>query len=218
MGTKHSWCSKMAQTLAPYLNCVRHTLTAAICLQNFGSQLVERHNKPEVEAKDHLYPDGKPKMTSRELMLHSVVIARNKQERVLIEGSINSVRVSIGVKQADELEVVLCRPSCASSVSAPNSLLFCVARLSRATTFRSSSPTRTSSTCTSTRSSTLSFSSWSRLTLRFRSQSSPSTLARVTVQRCSWKRPRDRARTKHKTKEGIDTAHNFVSRTKLNSI
>merc|ERR1711907_693364 len=189
MGTKHSWCSKMAQTLAPYLNCVRHTLTAAICLQNFGSQLVERHNKPEVEAKDHLYPDGKPKMTSRELMLHSVVIARNKQERVLIEGSVSSA----------------------------NSLLFCVARLSRASTFRSSSPTRTSRTCTSTRSSTLSFSSWSRLTLRFRSQSSPSTLARVTVQRCSWKRPRDRARTKHKTKEGIDTAHNFVSRTKLNS-
>eukprot|EP01108_Squamamoeba_japonica_P007750 TRINITY_DN666_c0_g1_i1.p2 TRINITY_DN666_c0_g1~~TRINITY_DN666_c0_g1_i1.p2 ORF type:complete len:186 (-),score=83.39 TRINITY_DN666_c0_g1_i1:116-673(-) len=99
----------MSQTLAPYLNCVRATLTAAICLQNFGSQLVERHNKPEVEAKDHVDPDGKPKMTSRELMLHSVVIARNKQERVLIEGSINSVRVSVGVKQADEQEVVLCR-------------------------------------------------------------------------------------------------------------
>lgn len=88
---------------------MRHTLTAAICLQNFGSQLVERHNKPEVEAKDFVDPDGKHKMTSRELLLHPVVIARNKQERVLIEGSINSVRVSVGVKQADEQETVLCR-------------------------------------------------------------------------------------------------------------
>ena len=37
-------------TLAPYLNTVRATLTAAMCLQNFGSQDVERHNKPEIEA------------------------------------------------------------------------------------------------------------------------------------------------------------------------
>lgn len=42
-------------------------------------------------------------------MLHSVVIARNKGEKVLIEGSINSVRVSVKVKQADEQETVLCR-------------------------------------------------------------------------------------------------------------
>lgn len=37
-----------------------------------------------------------------------VVVSRNKQERVLIEPSINSVRVSIGVKQADEIEKILC--------------------------------------------------------------------------------------------------------------
>jgi hypothetical protein len=42
---------------------------------------VERHNKPEVEAKDFVDPEGKPKMTSRELLLHPVVIARNKQVR-----------------------------------------------------------------------------------------------------------------------------------------
>lgn len=35
--------------LQPYLDCVRATLTAAMCLQNFASQEVERHNKPEVE-------------------------------------------------------------------------------------------------------------------------------------------------------------------------
>lgn len=37
-----------------------------------------------------------------------VVISRNKQERVLIEPSVNSVRVSIGVKQADDIEKILC--------------------------------------------------------------------------------------------------------------
>ncbi len=37
--------------LQPYLDAVRATLTAAMCVENFASQLVERHNKPEVEAR-----------------------------------------------------------------------------------------------------------------------------------------------------------------------
>jgi actin related protein 2/3 complex subunit 4 len=40
-----------ANTLKPYLGAVRSTLTAALCLENFSSQVVERHNKPEVEAQ-----------------------------------------------------------------------------------------------------------------------------------------------------------------------
>ncbi|GAB1599814.1 actin-related protein 2/3 complex subunit 4 [Argonauta hians] len=87
----------MAATLRPYLNAVKHTLTAAMCLQNFESQVVERHNKPEVEVK-----------TSKELLLTPVVISRNEKEKVLIEGSINSLRISIAVKQADEIEKILC--------------------------------------------------------------------------------------------------------------
>jgi actin related protein 2/3 complex subunit 4 len=39
-----------ANTLRPYLNTIRDTITAAMCLQNFASQEVERHNKPEIEA------------------------------------------------------------------------------------------------------------------------------------------------------------------------
>jgi actin related protein 2/3 complex subunit 4 len=35
------------------------------------------------------------------------VIARNEQEKCLIEGSVNSVRISILIKQSDELEKVL---------------------------------------------------------------------------------------------------------------
>jgi len=84
----------MSQTLAPYLNAVRSTLEAALCLRNFASQKVERHNKPEVEAR-----------MDKELLMHPVVISRNSQEKVKIEGSINSVRISIGIKKSDELEV-----------------------------------------------------------------------------------------------------------------
>ncbi|KAJ0023777.1 hypothetical protein NQD34_003676 [Periophthalmus magnuspinnatus] len=84
-------------TLRPYLNAVRATLQAALCLENFSSQVVERHNKPEVEVR-----------SSKELLLQPVIVSRNEKEKVLIEGSINSVRVSIAVKQADEIEKILC--------------------------------------------------------------------------------------------------------------
>lgn len=87
----------MAATLKPYLNAVRSTLTAAMCLENFSSQIVERHNKPEIEVK-----------SSKELLLTPLSVARNEKEKVLIEGSVNSVRVSIAVKQADEIERILC--------------------------------------------------------------------------------------------------------------
>ena len=36
-----------------------------------------------------------------------VVISRNENERVLIEGSINSIRISIAIKKADEIEKIL---------------------------------------------------------------------------------------------------------------
>lgn len=46
--------------------------------------------------------------SSKELLLNPVTICRNEQERCLIETSVNSVRVSIAVKQADEIETILC--------------------------------------------------------------------------------------------------------------
>ncbi len=84
-------------TLKPYLLAVKRTLQAAMCLENFSSQKVERHNKPEIEVKE-----------SPELLLNPVIISRNEKERVLIEPSINSIRVSIAIKQADEIEKLLC--------------------------------------------------------------------------------------------------------------
>lgn len=59
--------------------------------------MIERHNKPEIEVK-----------SSKELILNPVIISRNEKERVLIETSVNSVRVSISIKQADEIEKILC--------------------------------------------------------------------------------------------------------------
>jgi actin related protein 2/3 complex subunit 4 len=39
--------------------------------------------------------------------MNAVVVARSKLERCLIEPSINSARISIKVKQSDEIEILL---------------------------------------------------------------------------------------------------------------
>lgn len=77
---------------------VSHTLCREGKVENFPCQEVERHNKPEVELK-----------TSPELLLNPVLICRNEAEKCLIETSINSLRISLKVKQADELENILAK-------------------------------------------------------------------------------------------------------------
>ena len=44
---------------------------------------------------------------SKELLLNPITISRTEQEKCLIEGSVNSVRVSFAIKQADEIERIL---------------------------------------------------------------------------------------------------------------
>ena len=39
----------MSLALRPYLDCIKATLQSALCIENFASQIVERHNKPEIE-------------------------------------------------------------------------------------------------------------------------------------------------------------------------
>ena len=65
-------------------------------LSNFASQASERHNVPEIEAQ-----------TSPEVLLNPLTVSRNGNERVFIEPSVNSIRVSIRIKQADEIEHIL---------------------------------------------------------------------------------------------------------------
>lgn len=86
----------MSNTLRPYVECVRSTLRAALCLQSFPCQQVERQSKPEVEAQD-----------DPELLLEPLLICRNASERCLIEGSINSARISLKVKQVDALDEIV---------------------------------------------------------------------------------------------------------------
>ncbi|RAK74775.1 actin-related protein 2/3 complex subunit 4 family protein [Aspergillus fijiensis CBS 313.89] len=86
----------MSTSLRPYLQCVRSSLSAALAISNFASQTSERHNVPEIEAA-----------SSPELLLNPLVISRNADERTFIEPSVNSVRVSLKVKQADEIEHIL---------------------------------------------------------------------------------------------------------------
>ena len=57
---------------------------------------VERHNKPEIEDRN-----------SKELILQPIMLTRSERESALIEPSINSVRVSVRIKQADDLERLL---------------------------------------------------------------------------------------------------------------
>ncbi|KJH40462.1 hypothetical protein DICVIV_13582 [Dictyocaulus viviparus] len=100
-------------TLQLHLEAVRHALQAVLCLEQFSSQVVERHMKSEVRLKYDV--------PSKELLMTPVVVARKKQERVLIEPAINSVRmeivrkllifvnnsfltVSISIKQSDDIE------------------------------------------------------------------------------------------------------------------
>ncbi|KXN72428.1 ARP23 complex 20 kDa subunit [Conidiobolus coronatus NRRL 28638] len=87
----------MSNTLRPYLKAVRSSLTAALCVENFSSQVVEKHNIPEVEAR-----------TTPEVLLNPIKVSRNENEQVFIEPSINSIRFSIKIKQADEIEKILC--------------------------------------------------------------------------------------------------------------
>mmetsp|Transcript_118199 Transcript_118199/g.166149 ORF Transcript_118199/g.166149 Transcript_118199/m.166149 type:complete len:173 (+) Transcript_118199:49-567(+) len=88
----------MAHTLAPYLEVIRHSLNAALCVQNYPSQVVERQNRPEIEFKD-----------TAAVVLQPLTIARDENEKCLIEPSVNSVRVSIKVRQSDDTEKMLCR-------------------------------------------------------------------------------------------------------------
>ena len=96
-------CPTKNFALAPYLDVIKATLNSALCINNFASQIVERHNKPEIEV------GASGPGTSPELLLNPVVIHRSKDEYVCIEAAVNSVRVSIKVKQLDEMDEILAR-------------------------------------------------------------------------------------------------------------
>merc|ERR1712046_91093 len=89
------------RAMESYLACIRTTMNAALCLRNFASQDVERHNKPEVECRAPELGSG--------LVLQPIVIHKGSQDKILLEVSINSVRVSLAIKQQDDLERMIAR-------------------------------------------------------------------------------------------------------------
>lgn len=74
------------KSMKSYLEEVRSCLSKAVCIRTFPCQDVERHSKAEVEYQ-----------TSPELLAQPVLIEKSTKEKVLIEQSINSVRISIKV-------------------------------------------------------------------------------------------------------------------------
>merc|ERR1711907_438757 len=96
MGTMAGGADKAMDS---YLHCIRTTLDAALCIRNFASEAVERQNKPEVETSE----------PGSHLLLKPITICKTEKDRVLIEVSVNSVRISIGVKQQDETEKMIAR-------------------------------------------------------------------------------------------------------------
>ena len=73
------------------------TLQPNILSPRLFKPAVERHNKPEIEIRGN-----------KELLLNKICICRDQDVKCLIEPSVNSVRVSVCIKQSDELEQMLC--------------------------------------------------------------------------------------------------------------
>lgn len=86
----------MVESYKPYLILIRETLTMALCVKNFPSQIYEKINRPQVEVKEN-----------DELVNKPIVITRSDEEKVEIEPSINSVRVNIAIKKHAEIESLI---------------------------------------------------------------------------------------------------------------
>jgi len=80
----------------PYYDSIRSMLHAALCLSNFPSMKVECHNKPEIEMP-----------SAKEVIMTPYILSRSEGEKVMIEPSINSIRLSVRVQQPDSLTSVL---------------------------------------------------------------------------------------------------------------
>ena len=86
----------MATSHQNYLKSIRDALDASLCLRFLPSQEVERQSHPEIEFGE-----------SPKLIMNSLIIAKNEQEACLIEGSVNSCRISFSIKKNEMVEVLL---------------------------------------------------------------------------------------------------------------
>lgn len=89
----------MTNPLGPYTEVIAHTLQASLCLRNFASEEVERHNKPEIEIQS----------SESSSVANAVMVTKSATEKILIETSINSVRLSLCVKQIDDVDKLIAK-------------------------------------------------------------------------------------------------------------
>ncbi len=111
----------MATSLKNYLDNLEKALEVSLCMRNFPSQMVEKHNKPEIELaafelalatreeekpiKGQLVEIPQDKVSKRNYkVLNPITVARSSEEYCLIEPSINSVRVSFVFKKKAPLD------------------------------------------------------------------------------------------------------------------
>ena len=111
----------MAISLKNYLDNLEKAFDVALCLRNFPSQMVEKHNKPEIElaafelalatreeekpVKGQVVEIPQDKLSKRNYkVLNPVTVARSNHEYCLIEQSINSVRISFVFKKMAPLD------------------------------------------------------------------------------------------------------------------
>jgi actin related protein 2/3 complex subunit 4 len=88
----------MATSHAGYYDAVRRELTNAFALTSHPSKKMDGRDRPEVEYQDAPATLRPPKE-----------ITRGDEESCLIESAVNSARVSVKVRQADDLEEILTR-------------------------------------------------------------------------------------------------------------
>lgn len=86
----------MVESYKPYLAIIRDTLLYTLCLRDFPSQKYEKIIRPQVEVEEN-----------SELVNKPIVITRSEDEKVLVESSINSVRVSVCIKKHSDLEKLM---------------------------------------------------------------------------------------------------------------
>ena len=87
-----------------YRFAIRDTLNAVLCLTNCAE--TDHHCDANVE-----HPNVELKY-NKEFLLNPLIISRNEKERCLIEGSMNSVRISFKLKQCDDFEVMHTQKTC----------------------------------------------------------------------------------------------------------
>ncbi|KAM3144252.1 hypothetical protein pb186bvf_003714 [Paramecium bursaria] len=86
--------------LQSYTDAIRKTLEATLTIRPFPSEIIEKQSKPEVELKGY---NPKTKLLSWQ----PIYICRSDKERCLIETSINSTRVSLSIKQLDDVDKLI---------------------------------------------------------------------------------------------------------------